>query len=358
MTRHGSRALALLLALASATALAADDVLRKPREVSWKQFRADVFQDAWRMSDERTENASEPDLRRDLISLVARRFATRDAPAWTYGLGDIVAEFADLRDDDEGTRRKLEELERANPTAWRAVQSVLPQLVREDRVSTGDWEPSEDDDRDGILVVEPFDKDVMGGAWAKLSGNDDVHQAACLMWADLEAVKAAENDYAAYPDNVAADYEEIHAVAGSYATAVDDEERTHKAVQLYFEQDLPFPYSTYECVLNVDTYPDAEGRLVTDIYTESEDFHWLAGQDVAIPLLTSDERFVALLHVRVYGFDIDDVPDGTGNRLEALRGSLGNLKRNAESRYRDYGGEPRTVRGAVPEFVVTGAAKR
>ena len=43
----------------------------------------------------------------------------------------------------------------------------------------------------------------------------------------------------------------------------------------------------------------------------------------------------------------------TGRR-EAVLGGLGNLRRRAERRFREAGGKPRTVEGAVPEFVVRG----
>lgn len=354
MSSTPRRWFALLAVLLAVPALAAV-TLDSPREVSWGTFTAESFRDAWRMPIDRASSPDEPDLRRDVLALAAQEFGGAETPAWTRTLGDVVARFRGLRDDDAGTRRRLDELRRANPAAARALAPLLEQLVREDLVSTDDWDPEEDSPRDGLHVDRPFDLDRLGGAWTRLAGTDDVHQAACLIWADLEALKAAENDYAAYPDNVAADYEAIHAVDGSYVESRRPGGTAHRAVRMYFRQDLPFPYSNYECDLHVDAYLDRAGRLVTDIYADHEDFHWLAGQDVAVPLTTSDGAFVALVLVRVYGFDIDDVPDGTGNRLEALRGSLGNLKRNAEARFRAYGGEPRTTQGSLPTWSVTGA---
>ena len=100
---------------------------------------------------------------------------------------------------------------------------------------------------------------------------------------------------------------------------------------------------------------DAEGRLVCDIYSTSDDFHWLAGRDVYLALDTSDGVRAAYLVVRQYGFDLDGVPDSEKNVREALRGSLGSLRLRAE---RLAGPSPsaRADRGParVPEFPVRG----
>ena len=106
---------------------------------------------------------------------------------------------------------------------------------------------------------------------------------------------------------------------------------------------------------------------MTDIYSTSDDFYWLAGRDVYLPVETSDGELVAYLAVRHYGFDLDGVPDKGKNRREALRASLGNLRRKAEAIFAESGGvmrpersedpgdsETASPRGAVPEFPVRG----
>ena len=125
-------------------------------------------------------------------------------------------------------------------------------------------------------------------------------------------------------------------------------------MRLGFRCNLPFPFSGYTCDLRVLNRLDGDGHLVTDIYSKSKDFHWMAGRDVFIPVRTSDGRWVATLAVRLFGFDLDGVPDRDGHRRAALRGSLGNLKRDAEASFAARNEPPRTVEGALPPFVVHG----
>jgi hypothetical protein len=83
----------------------------------------------------------------------------------------------------------------------------------------------------------------------------------------------------------------------------------------------------------------------------------MAGQDVFVPLLDADGGFVGILCARVFGFDLDGVPDGEDYVRSALRSSLGNLKRRADAAFADYvakGGKPRTLKGAIPDFTLRG----
>ncbi|MFG0318762.1 MAG: hypothetical protein ACF8XB_15920, partial [Planctomycetota bacterium JB042] len=78
-----------------------------------------------------------------------------------------------------------------------------------------------------------------------------------------------------------------------------------------------------------------------------------AGRDVYVPVESADGEFVAMLVVRQFGFDLAGVPDGDGDRQAAIRSTLGNLRRRAEREYGDRG-EPRVLRGALPEPRVRG----
>jgi hypothetical protein len=142
-------------------------------------------------------------------------------------------------------------------------------------------------------------------------------------------------------------------VAGS-----DPNGRPFSNLRIWWESDLPFPYTSYECELRILNRIDGDGHLVCDIYSTSEDFHWIAGQDVYVPVRDSDGGFVALLMVRLFGFDLDDVPDGTDDRKAALRSSLGNLKRRAEALYRRRGGTPRTIERKVPRTPLRGVREK
>ncbi|MCE9635146.1 MAG: hypothetical protein K8T90_05505 [Planctomycetes bacterium] len=125
-------------------------------------------------------------------------------------------------------------------------------------------------------------------------------------------------------------------------------------MRIEFRADLPFPYSHYDCDLRILNRVGADGLVRSDIWSPSKDFYWMAGQDVFVPFETHDGAFAGLGLARVYGFDMDGVPDGESNIREALRGSLGNLKRNAQKLFAEYGGAPRTLRDKLPEFIVRG----
>ena len=65
-------------------------------------------------------------------------------------------------------------------------------------------------------------------------------------------------------------------------------------------------------------------------------------------------KAVTLL-VRLYGFDIDDVPEGGGG---GRRGSLGNVKRRAEKLLVERGGETSARTEVLPMFRLRGLIPR
>jgi hypothetical protein len=179
--------------------------------------------------------------------------------------------------------------------------------------------------------------------------------AAALFRADLVSIKAVENDYRTYRLHVGTDYEAIHPVPDSYVEAVDANGRPISALALWFRCDLPFPFTDYSCHLRILNRFAEDGTARTDIYSTSGDFHFLAGRDAFLPVETSAGELVACLVVRHFGFDLDGVPDGPAQRIEALRGSLGNLERKAERHHErsDRGFELSDL--ALTRFRVLGA---
>ncbi len=329
-----------------------------PREVPWTRAK-ERFDVAWILPDARVPAGEETvDLLAAMKALHAQRFPAKsdaDVPAWTQSFGDILQALRADGTGDAAAIRRMRKLRAARPDVWKQVRTWLPQLVRDDLLTSGDWDPDDDEDDDGVFMGEPFDRDDLSApAWRKPGGTSDVHQAACLMWCDLAALKEAENDYAAYPDHVGADYDEIWAFPDSYVCGVDEDQRPFSALKIRFVQDLPFPYSNFRCDLSILNRVDDDGHVRCDIHSKSSDFYWLAGQDAYLPVRASDGAFVALLVVRVYGFDLRSVPDGDGARQTALRGSLGNLKRRAEALYAARGGEPICVDGDVPRVPLSG----
>jgi len=126
------------------------------------------------------------------------------------------------------------------------------------------------------------------------------------------------------------------------------------AHEIYFRCDLPFPFGDYECDLNVLTHTSGAGDLVTDIYSPSDDFRYMLGRDVLLPAETAAGETVAILRVRFFGFDLSGVPDSAGNRREAMRSSLGNLRRNAERPFLEAGWERVELPETAPTYELLG----
>jgi hypothetical protein len=322
-----------------------------PRPIAWSEVSPDRFDLARRLPAKRTTPGR--DLLAEMERLVALRFEV-DHP--TSGVlrcfGDIVAAVRPL--ESPARIRWFEDLRSVAPKLSSDWASGMTELLYDYRLRKNKWSPKESHARDGILNAEAWDLSAEGAPWDSFEVDAIAEQAAVLMFADRAAIKAAENDFVSYPDNIDEEYEAIYPRRESYRRGSDPSGNPFAVVGLYFRCDLPFPYSDYECDLRMLTSIDAQGRLVTDIESPSSDFHWFAGRDVYLPVETSAGRRVAYLVVRQYGFDLDGVPDGRDQRIAALQGSLGNLKLNSERRFgRDR--EIEDADGVLPEFRVLGA---
>lgn len=338
------------LAALTLAAPAARDFEVAPRTIEWEQLSPARFDLVWRLPE--THRAPGQDLLAEMEALAALRFEYTDRQGRKLGtLGDLVAVSLSIgRDDLEGW---LKDLETSAPPPLRARSEALRQLLCSDRLDNRRWDPDDDHSRDGILMGEPWDLKQEGvRPWNDIRVDVQAEQAATLMLAGLDSIKTAENDYRLYPENVGAKYREIYPLDGSFVRGEDPEGREFAALRIYFRSPLPLWYDDYRCELNSLTQIDARGRVVCHIYSRSDDFHWMAGRDVFLPVETSLGQRLAYLVVRQYGFDIDDVPDKPGNRRAALRGSLGNLRRRAEAL---AGERPRLETGPlVPEFALRG----
>jgi len=314
-----------------------------------EDLRAMGFDPRWILPD-RVRGAS-PTGRVDLTVELERAAARPLADG--LRLGDLVLEHRARATAAERARFLAELPDRLGPSE-RRLTAWLPELLRDGRLADGRWDPAEDAPDDGLLLVEPWDVSREGEPWRSVRGNQRVQQSAALLFADVATIKEVENDYRLYPSNVGADYEAIHPVQGSYLRGATPSGRPFAASRLFFEVDLPFPFSSYACDMWIYNELDGRGRLVCHIQSASDDFHWFAGRDVFVPLEASDGRFAGTLVVRVFGFDLDGVPDGDSHRREALRAGLGNLKRNAEAAFARRGGEPRPLGDDVPAYAVRG----
>jgi len=325
-----------------------------PRTIEWEACFDGPFRRDWLLPD--AIDTGQADLLARMRRLVAAEIPWKgdDGEASTKRFGDLVLAVRDL--DDDARRRWLsQELPKRSPAFANAWRGELAQLLRDADLFGRNWKPSKDLDADGILFGEQWKLHEQEGQRWPERHDPVVEQAAALFLADMEAIKAAESDYRAYPTNVGADYEAIRPVEGSLVRGVDERDRPFNAHTLYFRCDLPFPFSDYECELHVLARTNELGEVVTDIYGPGDDFHYMGGRDTFLPVTTAAGDWVGFLNVRWFGFDLDGVPDGASNRREAMRGSLGNLRRNAERRFREAGGERRCEDGVVPHVPVRGS---
>jgi len=231
---------------------------------------------------------------------------------------------------------------------------VIRQLLSDGGLEAREWNPDDDRKDDGILLADPWRLDKEGSRWSDLTADGRVEQAAAFVKADLDTIKQLENDYTHYRSHVGPEYEAIFPVSGSHYRGTDPRGNDFATLRLFFECDLPFPFGSYKADVRILNWIDDRGRFVTDIYSDSDDFNWFVGRDVFLPVETSAGEPVGWVVVRLFGFDIDNVPDKPDHRQAALRSSLGNLKRKAERRFREASFEIDDVEPKVPDFRVLG----
>lgn len=328
------------------------ELFEVPRQdASWARL-CEVFDPRWTLP-EPPGSARDVDLVRRATTLAAERWA-EDGPLALRSLGDLASAAA-----TRGTRGRaglLAQLRDANPRVWERWGDLLVELFLDDGLRDPEWRGEDDAARDGIAMGEAWTiPEDAGAPWNRIEGNREVQQAMALVWSDLHALKQAENDYATYPGYAGAEYEAIFPVEGSHVRAAPGEDASAQvALQIEFRVDLPFPFSDCTCRLRIRNRLDDDGRLITDVASTSDDYLWLAGRDVFVPLTTSAGDPAALLAVRWFGFDVADVPDGDGTRRAGLRGGLGRLKRRAEEQQASREGGLGPVDGVIPDFDVRG----
>jgi hypothetical protein len=344
-------------------ALGGPEVGVPSREATWDEMRREVFDTAWIVprADRRELEASPQgtiDLAAELEALLERRFepaAGGDAIARATCVGDLVAAFAELRGDGRAQKQLLARLERERPDVWSAAGWALSQLLSEGRVQSERWDPEDDRDDDGFLIVRPRDLALSAQApWKDVEGSTKAVQVATLIHADLVAIKAAENDFRTWPGRVGANYESIRPVQGSYLRGEDPEGQPFAALRLQFRCDIPFPFGHYDCDLRMLHRLDENGHLVSDVLSRSDDFYWLAGHDLFLPVLDGQGEWVSMLCVRTFGCDLRGVPDSNDHHEAGAREGVGNMKLEAEKRWRKDMARVPVFRGVVPEFSVHG----
>lgn len=337
--------------------LAAAAILSEPFEVparplAWTELAGGVFDVRWMLPERPHEG---PDLPAEMRSLTATRFQLEvNGERSMRSLGDLLGEAREL--EREARVAWLSGLRERAPALMASRGAELEQLLLDDHLFSDRWDPKADHPRDGILTEPGWELGRgQGTPWNEVGVDVRFEQAAVLIHADLASIKAVENDYRTYSRHLGSSYEAIYPLDGAHFRGLDDAGRPFSALAIQFRCDLPFPFSHYDCRLQILNHFERDGTPRTDIYSTSPDFHYLAGRDVFLPVATSAGDRVAWLVVREFGFDLDDVPDNARHRAAAIRGSLGNLKRKAERLVARRASLPDDARESFTSFRVLGA---
>ncbi len=343
----------------AALALVLQSVTLEPRRASWDELAREVFDPAWILPSHLPFAEDEPGRAWELETELARRVAfsvppSAIDPSVPRCFGDLVAQARGL--DRKSIEALLARVQRAQPELWRGLAPFAAELLFDDALFRGDWNPDRDSDRDGILFARPLTLARERSAfWKSIGGSHLVQQGAAFVRADVATIKAVENDFTRYPSRPGTSYERIEAVPGSYLRGLDPRGSPFAAVRVKFKSDLPFPFTSYRCDLRILNRVRADGRIVCDIASPSRDFYWMAGRDLFVPVTASDGAWQGEIVVRLFGFDLRGVPDGDDARRAGLRSSLGSLKREAETLFRERAVTPVIPLGSIPEFRVVSA---
>ncbi len=331
----------------------------EPRQASWDELSREVFDPAWILPSGLPPAEDESGLAWELETELARRVAFSVPPSALDPqaprcFGDLVAQARGL--DRKGIDALALRVQRAQPELWSELAPFVAELLFDEVLFHKDWDPDRDSQRDGIFLARPLTLARQRAApWNTIGGSHLVQQAAAFVRADLATIKAVENDFTRYPGRPGTSYERIDAVPGSYVRGLDPRGSPFAALRVKFKSDLPFPFSTYRCDLRILNRVREDGRIVCDIASPSHDFYWMAGRDLFVPVTASDGTWQGELVVRLFGFDLRGVPDGDDARRAGLRSSLGSLKREAETLFRERAVAPGITHGSIPEFRVVSA---
>jgi hypothetical protein len=339
-----------------------------PQPAPWADVKGAVFSEAWMLP---AELWRAPDGSRDewLLPLSMKRLAERDFDrdmprgdrpiAWCKNLGDFALEWRKRGGDKSALDAMLIEMRSVRPTLHAECGRILFQLFQSDALRRKKWDPGDDLDDDGLYLGTPIERrETQLDPWKTHSGSNKFQQAAALVFADVDALLGAENDFFSVAKERGNRYDWIGPVAGSYRVGDDAPDGPFAALRVKFRIDLPFPFTHFDCDLGVLNTLDRERDVVSYSYSASPDLLWMAGEDFFYPVKSSSGEWCGTLAVRLFGLDVRGVPDGDGDRASTLRGAFGNLKRRAEDMFHESGATPRTTTGAVPKFRLLGPVQK
>jgi len=165
-------------------------------------------------------------------------------------------------------------------------------------------------------------------AWNRLEGRPLVLQAVASVLADFDSIQRAQRDYVHLLEERKDDLLDLYPIAGSYVCGEDPKGRPFASLSEQQLHDLPWPYANVPCELHVLERAEEGGRFVTETYSTSRDFYWLAGRDLYLPV---DGGF---LLVTSFGMDVRGVPDSRGDIADRMKSRLVSIQQDAERRAR------------------------
>ncbi|MHC4379901.1 MAG: hypothetical protein ACYSU1_02260 [Planctomycetota bacterium] len=324
-----------------------------PQAATWQELRL-AFPKSWEFPrrDAKGRDLDSSRFEKQVMALALEPLGGAAAGPDAVFLGDLIHACRALAWDPYGIRILLDGLP---PSVPERDKELLLDLLSCVGLNSPEWNPGEEKD-DAILFGPTWD--LPEDYWLDHGGSRSVEQAAILVLADLEAIKAAEHDFPSYfqfPDN---DYLEVRPKPGTHLRIKEGDTPCMAAtLDVRFRSDLPFPFSTYSLDLAILHRKTGEEDLTTFVFGRGEDLHWLAGYDRFWTIQDRTGAPVATLLVRQLAFDIAGVPDKSKHRRLGIRSGLGNLRRNSEAAFDGEWPQMTPEEAGIPDFSVKAPSK-
>jgi hypothetical protein len=333
-----------------------------PQQLCWDDFVAKTFDPALCLPEPTASELTVDGERvlylpKEMRAWVVRDFALSapgeaKAEHQPWLLGDIVRALRPYKDNPQLFAEELAALQQQLPGLDARSAAWVSELVRDTILREGDWDPSEDEPDDGLLftVAWELDTKVQGRHhfWRQRRGSNKVYQMAVLYFADSAAICDTALDFEQYKQHVDNRYDEIGIVANSLRQGTDSAGRSFAYYKLFYTWDLPFPFSSYDCHADVLIHFDAYNNLLTDMSARGGDLYWGSAQGLFLPVLDRNGERVCAMMVQQFGFDLDGVPDGEDDRLQAYRSQVGSKKIFAEARFEKRMQNHKPARAMMP----------
>jgi len=261
---------------------------------------------------------------------------------WMQTTGAILARFRDARGDPDAREALLRQLETEAPGVWEQVRDFLPEWVRDDYLYSAGWSPGKTgsaggEENDGILERPPF---LTPPAPDGAGGQRKIYQACAPVYASLEELFAAENDFQDYHEQAGANYLEVFPLEGTAFHGRDPGGAPFLLYDVAYHQ-RPLPLWNLRFGLRQFLHREGgrwqmENQLIESWQVENRrvkgDMAVLRLRIFYDPIQTPDGGVIGYVKTEWIDVDIDGLPDGDSDRQTGARGDVGNIKRMAEKR--------------------------